>query len=912
MDPSNAKRPRSEDPDEDGDDQQMDTRSDHVPAENDLSTGGGAGASDEAKASIADKSAKPIDSLSSVIQVGMPGAGGSGSANGKINRTVQACARCRSQKMKCVRELGPDGTSTNTTPCRGCLSSGIICVYEAPKRRPRASAPVTTTPTTTTSATTAASTPANSHGEAELSLRRSVLPPITLSDPQPFRTVPSSTSNLGTPNLTSSNINPVITASSPSSASSRPADPVTNQHRPINTLTSSSSSATAVPSISTLFPTQPTYGLEHRVFSLEEQVAELKRSLHSLLVSSSSSSHPATHPHQAINGSIPPPGPSSSIFASFSPNAGTAQPSPNHPGVSYSHRHQQQHHQHPSTHPQHPSQTGRGSRSPTHQTYPSSFVRHSSHSNSDGTPPAPATVIVSGSKENPKFGQAVEKRETLPGLTELMDKTRSDGWMYGEHDPIDNKTPRAPDEGDLVDRGIISEEEARQAIEFYISDLALHTPSIPFLPSPFTRDHMKAIRRSSPLLFDVTVTVSVRALNKKTYLLGVKAVRRAIGRFVEACGEGVGMEDVRAMVIFSVWHCDFLVHAFALQVANSLHFPRAMAHYTSLQDAHSKEGIFLLEISRLYSILYIHDHIFQVLNGNPPLMRDSMTAAWKECMRLSTDITGVDSYILAYLSLSDRLEDVYNKLILPEQPGLVIETVTRIETSRKLFASFVEWNVAHQAQHNLSVSDVSYLQAHLLAHLNLTHLSTFTAFCLFDRKPSIHNRITALPLFFSTLLVFSPIMHNMTDWTSIMSYPEGAYQVSEATDKADILLTMLLQRWKERPMLSYTLDIHTSMIGLSIVHLLGRIFCVPSTISDEEPAIHHKLINRLMTTLDTLRTFEFDTRDCLLGSILEDLDAGARTRNKVSAGWEQLRKRRWGRDMWVKIVPKSIPEQRQP
>lgn len=105
------------------------------------------------------------------------------------------------------------------------------------------------------------------------------------------------------------------------------------------------------------------------------------------------------------------------------------------------------------------------------------------------------------------------------------------------------------------------------------------------------------------------VTIGIRALDKKLHKIGVKAVRRTVGRFLENGGQGVGMEDVRAMILFSVWHCDFSLQALAIQWANSLQFSCAMARYASLPDPSSRDAVFLLEISRLYAILYIHDHV---------------------------------------------------------------------------------------------------------------------------------------------------------------------------------------------------------------------------------------------------------------------------------------------------------------
>lgn len=140
-------------------------------------------------------------------------------------------SRCRNQKMKCVREPAPEETSTtplSASACRGCLSVGVPCVYEAPRRRLRALPPIT-------------------------SIQTNIYPPPSSN----LRTTAPSTIHQPTDN-----------------------------HLP----------ALLVPPISTLFPPQSSFALAERVYSLEEEVAELKSILIHLMSSSSAYSGPEGKP----------------------------------------------------------------------------------------------------------------------------------------------------------------------------------------------------------------------------------------------------------------------------------------------------------------------------------------------------------------------------------------------------------------------------------------------------------------------------------------------------------------------------------------------------------------------------------------------------------------------------------------
>lgn len=77
------------------------------------------------------------------------------------------------------------------------------------------------------------------------------------------------------------------------------------------------------------------------------------------------------------------------------------------------------------------------------------------------------------------------------------------------------------------------------------------------------------------------------------------------------------------------------------------------------------------------------------------------------------------------------------------------------------------------------------------------------------------------------------------------------------------------------------------MIGMCLVHLLGRIFCGPS---DEDGSVSLRLVARLKSSMDVLRSYGFDVKGSLLELILKDLDGGLRAGSKASTGWERLKR----------------------
>ena len=58
-----------------------------------------------------------------------------------------------------------------------------------------------------------------------------------------------------------------------------------------------------------------------------------------------------------------------------------------------------------------------------------------------------------------------------------------------------------------------------------------------------------------------------------------------------------------------IWQADFALAALSVQAAHNLGLHTAMARYLRLEDPHSREGGALMDLSRLYATIYIHDHL---------------------------------------------------------------------------------------------------------------------------------------------------------------------------------------------------------------------------------------------------------------------------------------------------------------
>jgi hypothetical protein len=463
---------------------------------------------------------------------------------------------------------------------------------------------------------------------------------------------------------------------------------------------------------------------------------------------------------------------------------------------------------------------------------------------------------------------------------------------------------------DLMGRGIVDENTAKIALELsvrpllsdlqttrswwsrpapfhsYVSDMALHTPYIPFVTTPVSSETVHRMRRSwvcsphlpcvrcavsdwsqfisrSSVLFNATITIALRALDPDRYDEGCQLVHAAAAQLVQEPGRPMTTEDLRGLLLFSyvrcttlclkilaelivclfvvcrIWQADPTLTALSVQLAHSLHLHTALERYVSLSDPSSSEGAQLLDLSRLYTSIYIHSHLsvrfptsassrcirltrwstllrLTIFSSHPTLIPPSAspTALWMTALSRGTHADGVDLYITTYLLFVDLLASL----------------------TPTLTASYA------------TLSDRLAATAH--AHAQVAHWHT--------TRNAADSLITIVPVSFATVWIFSPMSYETGgSWETVMTLPEGKRQVDEATEKALLLLELLLKTWRGRPMVRYTRELHMSVLGMSLGHLLGRVHCL-----DARDEAVEGVMERLRDVLRSWEEFGLETGEC--------------------------------------------------